>query len=167
MTEDAGRGEKSFSGRANSGDRHVNRHAAWGMSVEQRKGIQNMGFYFNDKEGREIKIVVSENCAYAYHDGQKIGDLITTGLREIDEYSPDMPAKITGWEVDKEYRRAGIATAMVQQLVAEIGILLPGQRDRGIGGENALTDDGLGITKSCQKLGLVYPFPDDVEPSSE
>jgi GNAT superfamily N-acetyltransferase len=122
---------------------------------------------FRDKAGRDIRIEVDGDCAYAYHDGKKVGDLITTGRREIDERSPDIPAEIAGWEVDKAYRGAGIATEMVSQLVEEIGTLLPGKRDRGIGGENALTDDGLHITLKCQELGLIYPFPDDVDPTSE
>lgn len=122
---------------------------------------------FRDKAGRDIRIEVVGDCAYAYHAEKQIGDLLTTGRREVDEHTGDMPAEITGWEVDEAYRNAGIATEMVRHLVAEIGTLFPGKRDRGIGGENALTVEGLHTTLKCQRLELVYPFPDDIDPYSE
>lgn len=128
--------------------------------------MQNMAV-FRDKAGRDIRIEVVGDCAYAYHDSNQIGDLFTTGRIEVDERTEDLPAEITGWNVNPDYRNAGIATEMVRQLVNEIGMLAPGKKDRGIGGENALTDDGLHTTLKCQRLGLVYPFPDEVDLDSD
>ena len=109
---------------------------------------------FTDKFGRDIEIEVNGDCAEAFHNGRKIGDVITTGLREVDErYS--MPALITGWDVDFAYRRAGIATELVKALVEDLGVLAPAKHNEGIGGLNALTDEGEAITEHCQKLGLI------------
>lgn len=116
---------------------------------------------FIDKKGRHIKIEVSDCSAEAYFSGKLIGDLHTTGVREIDPRCEPIPAEITGWDVDGGFKRAGIATELVRLLVEEIGPLAPGKQNMGRGGENALTDEGMGLTLHCQSLGLVLPFPND------
>lgn len=118
-------------------------------------------FKFTDKKGRIICIEVSDCCADAYFSGKRIGDVQTTGIQEVDDRCDPFPAQITGWNVDSEFRKAGIATEMVRLLCEEIGQLSPGRRDMGRGGENALTDEGMGLTLHCQALGFVLPFPDD------
>ncbi|UWR03774.1 hypothetical protein K3740_03485 [Ruegeria conchae] len=119
---------------------------------------------FNDKVGRQIDIEVLGNSVYAYHKGKQIGDVMTTGPIEVDPRVPDLPARITGWTVDADYRKAGIATELVRQLVDELGVLSPANKHMGIGEENALTDEGLALTVHCQNLGLIHPFPDDLYP---
>lgn len=117
---------------------------------------------FTDKVGRQIMVETEDYCVYAYHDGKLVGELTTTGPMESGHpMAADLPAEITGWEVDENYRRAGIATELVRQLVAEIGELAPAKRHEGRGGQNELTLEGYALTIHCQRLGLVYPFPDD------
>lgn len=120
---------------------------------------------FTDKRGRTVEIEVHGDSVYAEHNGKRVGFVETTGLQEVDERTEGLPAEITGWEVDEKYRRAGIATALVEALVEQLGTLAPAQKNIGIGGMNALTDEGEAITRHCQKLGLIYPFaeekPDD------
>lgn len=122
---------------------------------------------WTDKKGRDIDIEVSENNVYAYHQSKKIGEVTTTGPIEVECHVYDEPPKITGWEVDEAYRRAGICTKMVQLLVEEVGMLQPADRDMGIGGQNALTTDGEYINRHCQGLGLIYPFIEDRPPDDD
>lgn len=116
---------------------------------------------FIDKQGRAIELEIDGDCAYARHNGNLVGDVITTGLREVDHPMPPDPAKITGWNVSAEYQGAGIATEMVRLLVEQLGVLAPGVHNIGIGDLNALTDEGEAITRHCQKLGYIYPFQDE------
>lgn len=117
--------------------------------------------YFTDKKGRKILIEVFGDDAYAQFEGVTIGDVRTSGLREVDPRVADLPAQITGWDVKREFQRAGIATEMVRLLSEELGTLVPAERDIGQGDKNALTDDGYWLTVACQKLGYVYPFPEE------
>lgn len=116
---------------------------------------------FTDKKGRTIKIDADE-CADAYHNGKRIGFVTTTGPREIDERVPDLPPQITGWEVDQAYRRAGICEEMVRQIYEQYGQLEPADKNVGIGDVNALTDEGMAITRRCQELGYIAPFDDEL-----
>ena len=116
---------------------------------------------FIDKKQRHIKIEVSDFSAEAYFSGKRIGDLHTTGIQEIDLRCGPLPATITGWDVDRDFQRAGIATELVRLLVEEIGPLAPGKQNMGRGGENALTMEGMELTLHCQSLGLVLPFPNN------
>lgn len=70
---------------------------------------------FIDKKDRTITIDADES-AYAYYGGKQIGFVTTTGPIEIDDRLPPMQPQITGWEVDKPYRRAGICEELVRQL---------------------------------------------------
>lgn len=115
-----------------------------------------------DKRNRNIDYEVCGDSAYAYHENKRIGFVETSGLLEVDHHGP-LPAVITGWEVEHAYRRAGIATQMIKLLVEELGVLDPGQGNIGIGGQNALTDEGEYTVEHCQKLGLVHLFPDEVD----
>ena len=63
--------------------------------------------------------------------------------------------------MDAEFRRAGIATQVVRFLFQEISPSFPGKRNLGRGGENTLTEKGMGLTLHCQEIGFVLPFPDD------
>ena len=114
---------------------------------------------FIDRTGRSIDIEVSGDNSYARHAGKQVGYVKTSGIREGDTPYSDLPAVITGWEVDIEYRRVGIATALVTELVRELGVLAPAAKNRGIAGQNSLTSDGEKITSHCQKLGLIHPHP--------
>lgn len=113
---------------------------------------------FIDKKGRSIAIDVDELRTNAKFEGEEIGFVTTTGLQDVHDHCPPMPAEITGWEVFPGFRRAGIATEMIRLLSEEIGMLLPGKRNIGNGGQNALTDEGESTVRYCQKLGYVYPF---------
>lgn len=116
---------------------------------------------FKDKQGRYIEIEVVFDRAVATHNGHEVGFVETTGRMEIDDRGMDAPAEITGWEVNEEYRRAGIATAMVEALVEDLGRLAPARKNDGIGGMNALTGEGEVLTRHCQSLGLIYGFADE------
>ncbi|MDW9814281.1 GNAT family N-acetyltransferase [Sinorhizobium meliloti] len=118
---------------------------------------------FQDKKGRTIHITVDLDDAAAWHNGKQIGFVTTTGLQDEDERLAPSPAVVTGWEVDEEYRQAGIATAMVEALVEQLGKLAPAEKNIGIGGKNALTDEGVALTRHCQKLNLMYEFPDEFD----
>jgi hypothetical protein len=118
---------------------------------------------FVDKKKRVIRIEANDN-AYAYHDGKQIGFVTTTGQIEIDNRQPLLPPQITGWEVDKAYRRAGICEEMVRQLFEIWGVMAPAEKNMGIGDVNALTDDGMAITMRCQELGYIGPFEDEQPP---
>jgi hypothetical protein len=119
---------------------------------------------FVDKFGRHIEIEVCGDCARACHEGKNVGDVSTTGPREVAPNFPYQPAQVTGWNVDAEYQRAGMATEMVRQLVNELGVLEPAKKDIGVSGINALTAEGMALTIRCQSLGLIYQFPDDTPP---
>lgn len=119
---------------------------------------------FIDKRGRTILIETDGDNAEAFHNGNKISFLTTTGLQEVDERATPFPAQITGWETNVEYRRAGIATRLVECLVEEIGPLYPADKDIGVGGMNALTSEGMVLTRYCQKKGLILEFKEDREP---
>lgn len=114
---------------------------------------------FEDKTGRTIKIEVSGDKAEAFHGDRQIGFVEASGREDGDNGMNYRPAQITGWEVDVDYRRAGIATAMVRALVVELGQLLPAPRNTGISGKNSLTNDGEQITIYCQSEGLILPHP--------
>ena len=120
-----------------------------------------------DKKGREIHYAIEADSASAYHEGKKIGFIETSGVRDIDDRVPPMPAEIRSWEVDLDYRRAGIATRMVKLLVEELGMLDPGDKNIGIGGRNALTSEGEYTVRYCQKLGLINTFADEVNDCDE
>ncbi len=116
---------------------------------------------FNDKKNRLIYIELDETSAEARFKGKRIGFVTTTGLQEIDARVPLRPAEITGWEVEPDFRRAGIATEMVRLLYEQLGMLLPGNRNIGIGNQNALTDEGEAAVRYCQELGYVCAFEED------
>lgn len=116
---------------------------------------------FIDKLGRTIEIEMLGDMAYAFEGGKRIGFVETSGQIEL-EHGWE-PPKITGWELDPNFRRAGIATEMVRLLYEENGELQPADKNQGIGDVNALTGDGMAITRHCQKLGYIGPFPDELE----
>ncbi|MFB0691944.1 hypothetical protein ACA106_15630 [Agrobacterium pusense] len=116
---------------------------------------------FTDKLGREIDIEVVGDHAEARFNKEFIGDVRTTGPQEVDERMPPLPPEIIGWNVRPEFRRAGIATAMVRMLYEEFGPLSPAEVDVGQGNKNALTSEGYDLTVACQKLGYIFPFPQD------
>jgi hypothetical protein len=53
---------------------------------------------------------------------------------------------------------------MVRQLHEIWGTMAPADKNVGIGDVNALTDDGLAITRRCQELGYIAPFEDEQPP---
>lgn len=124
---------------------------------------------FKDKRDRTIEIEADDTAAYASHDGKEIGFIETTGRREVDLRKPDLPPKIIGMNVNPEYRRAGIATKMIELiwLENEEQALEPADKNIGIGGLNALTDDGEKLTICCQKLGYILPFPSERFPEDD
>lgn len=118
---------------------------------------------FKDRWGRDIEISTDDYDATASHAGRKIGEVTTTGIREVDK-TDDLPPKITGMFVDSDYQGAGIGLALLKALSDELGTLEPADKNVGRGGENALTDDGLRLTTRAQAKGYVYPFEDEVPP---
>ncbi|MBN9316958.1 MAG: hypothetical protein J0I99_14545 [Devosia sp.] len=116
---------------------------------------------FIDKAGRLVEIDMLGDVAHAYSNGKCIGFVETTGQIEL-EHGWE-PPKVTGWELHPAFRRAGIATEMVRLLYEEHGELQPADKNQGIGDVNALNDDGMAITRHCQKLGYIGPFPDEVD----
>ena len=118
---------------------------------------------FTDRYQRVIDIEVDFCDAFARHDGRTIGSVRTTGSEFVDDYTNETAAEITGMHVDEGYREAGIGTELLRQLSDELGALAPAQKNTGIGGLNALTDDGLALTRKGQKLGYILPFPDEQE----
>lgn len=119
---------------------------------------------WTDRQGREIEISSDGTDASAHHNGHEVGRVSTTGPIEIDNYH-SAPPKITGMDVDEEYRGAGIGLRMIKELFEEAGEELePADKNVGRGGENALTDEGLALTRRAQKAGYVLPFADEVEP---
>ena len=119
-----------------------------------------------DRMGRKIEITTDENDATAYHNGLQVGKVTTTGIREMDK-SDGLPAKITGMFVDASHQNAGIGFAMLDALFEELGMLEPADKNMGRGGKNALTDDGLRLTRRGQEAGYVYPLEDEVPPDDE
>lgn len=61
--------------------------------------------------------------------------------------------------VDEDYRRNGIGLALISELAKVYSTLLPASRNIGIGGQNALTDEGEALTRRAQVEGLIAPFP--------
>lgn len=116
---------------------------------------------FKDRLSRNIEIVTDDYEATASHAGRKVGEVVTSGIREMDKID-DLPAKITGMFVDPSYQGAGIGLALLDALSDELGMLAPADKNVGRGGENALTDAGLRLTRRAQAAGYVYPFEDEV-----
>ena len=116
---------------------------------------------FLDRHSRLIEIDLDATTARAYFQEQQVGYVSTTGIPEDDNVLVQAPAKITGWQVDAEFQRAGIATALVEALVVELGMLVPADFDNGIAEQNTLTADGVHLTRHCQSLGLIYDYPAD------
>jgi len=115
---------------------------------------------FTDKKNRFITFHVSDCCVDAYHDGNRVGDLITSGVDDMGN-GQFHSARVETWDVHSDYQGAGIGSEMVRLLVEDAGLgpLLPGHKNIGIGGINALTDKGEGFTVYCQKMGYILPFP--------
>ncbi|KAB2716963.1 hypothetical protein [Brucella intermedia] len=124
---------------------------------------------FVDKKGRTIEIEADDFAAYAKHKGEEIGDIQTTGPRDEDPRQPAFPPKITGMDVNPEYQRSGIATEMIRLIWLENGeqALEPADKNIGVGGLNALTDDGEALTAHCQKLGYILPFASERFPEDD
>ena len=119
---------------------------------------------FKDRLGRNIHIVTDDYDATAHHGGHKIGEITTSGIRDMDK-TDDLPAKITAMFVDASYQNAGIGLALLDALSDELGMLAPADKNMGRGGENALTDDGLRLTRRAQAAGYIYPFEDELPPA--
>lgn len=109
---------------------------------------------------RIIRIEVEGDDAFAYDGGDQVGEVITTGEDDLGR-AQIIPPTITYMHVDEDYRRNGIGMALIRALFDEYGQLAPAQRNIGIGGINALTDEGESLTRRAQAEGLVYPFPEE------
>jgi GNAT superfamily N-acetyltransferase len=107
-----------------------------------------------------VSIEVDGQDAFAYCDGQQIGEVRTTGEDDLG-HGCITPPTITAMDVDHEYRCNGIGLELIKALVEELGVLLPADRDIGIGNQNALTGAGERLTRRAQAQGLVAPFPED------
>ena len=118
---------------------------------------------YRDKRGRKIEIEVDGANAIARHAGRIVGSVETTGEVYDDEWhSRPSPPTITGQEVDEAYRRAGIGLALIGALSEAFQKpLLPGHRNEGIGGTNALTDEGEALVRAAQARGYIRPFPEE------
>ncbi len=109
---------------------------------------------------RNIRIEVEGDDAFAYDGGDQIGEVTTTGEDDLGR-GQRTPPTITYMHVDEDYRRNGIGMALIRALFEEYGQLAPAQRNIGIGGINALTDEGERLTRRAQAEGLIYPFPEE------
>lgn len=116
---------------------------------------------FTDERKRIIDIEIGDCSAEAYHKGDRIGDISTTGLQEIDSRMPPYPAKVTGMFVNERYQRAGIAIEMLRLLSDDLGTLVPADKNVGRGNENTLTNEGLALTEAAQKRGYIFPFSEE------
>lgn len=115
---------------------------------------------FKDKKGRTIVVEITNGCAIAYHDGKEVGDICANDGYDIG-HGYMMPPKLTGMNVHADYRRAGVGIKMLELLSEELGKLAPGEFNIGIGGLNAMTDEGEALTRAGQAAGYVLPFPKD------
>lgn len=119
--------------------------------------------HWSDRYGRLIEITSDGTDAYAYHEGRQVGHIETTGQREIDR-GAWWPPKITGMNVDDDFRCAGIGLKMIEELYKEAGEQLePADKNIGIGKVNALTDEGLRLTERAQEKGYVLPFENETD----
>lgn len=109
---------------------------------------------------RIIRIEVEGDDAFAYDGGNQVGEVTTTGEDDLGR-GQIIPPTITYMHVDEDYRRNGIGMALIRALFEEYGQLAPAERNIGIGGINALTDEGESLTRCAQAEGLIYPFPEE------
>jgi GNAT superfamily N-acetyltransferase len=117
---------------------------------------------FIDGKGRTIQIEADDECANAYHIGRHIGEVLTTGWRCEDERLPPYVPKVSFLNVENEYQRAGIATEMVRQIYEMVGEPLePADPELGVGDKNALTIEGMALTRCCQAHGYIKRFSED------
>lgn len=107
-----------------------------------------------------IRIEVEGGDAFAYDGGDQIGEVTTTGEDDLG-HGQITPPTITYMHVDEKYRRNGIGMALIRALFEEYGQLVPAHRNIGIGGVNALTDEGERLTRRAQVEGLIFPFPEE------
>jgi GNAT superfamily N-acetyltransferase len=118
---------------------------------------------WTDRHGRQIEIEVVGDGAQGFHEGVRVGWVDTTGQVEIDDWHWSTP-EITGMFVNEQYQRAGMGLRLIEELYRHYGEqLVPAAKNIGMGGLNALTDDGLALTRRAQAAGFVAPFPDEVE----
>ena len=113
-----------------------------------------------DGQTANVRIEVEGDDAFAYDRGDQVGEVTTTGEDDMD-HGIIHPPKITYMHVEQEYRRNGIGIAMIAALANEFGALAPADRNIGIGGMNALTDEGERLTRRAQELGFVHDFPEE------
>lgn len=108
-----------------------------------------------------VRIDVDVQDAFAYDGAEQIGEVQTTGEDDLGR-GCIVPPTITHMHVDEDYRGNGIALALIRALAGEFGTLQPAQRNIGIGGLNALTDEGEALTRRAQEEGLIAPFPEEL-----
>ena len=119
---------------------------------------------FRDKLGREIQISEEYNGIVAIHNKKQIGSI---------EVECDDICRIYHMNVDESYRRAGIATAMME-LVAELyGPDIGRPSFNAIGGSSAtccseyFTNEGASLIRSCIEKSILNdtetsdPYDDD------
>lgn len=114
------------------------------------------------KSGEQVTVRIDVNSqdAFAYHGSEQIGEVTTTGEDDLG-HGCIVPPTITYMHVDEEYRRNGIGLALIRALAEEFGMLQPADLNIGIGGINALTDEGEALTRRAQKDGLIALFPEE------
>lgn len=108
----------------------------------------------------DIRIEVDAQDAFAYDGSRQVGEVKTTGDDDLG-HGQIVPPTITFMHVDQDYRRNGVGLELIRALAEEFGVLRPANRNIGIGGINALTDEGEALTRRAQAEGLVTPFPED------
>ena len=116
---------------------------------------------FRDRFDRIILIDVDDSDARAFYEGQEVGLVQTTGILDADDPRLAAPAEITWMGVDPSFQRAGIGLELIKRLAEHLDRLNPARRDRGIGGENAMTPEGYALTVKAQTSGYVRPFSEN------
>ena len=104
-----------------------------------------------DSKGREVEITGDYDIE-AFHDGKRIGSI------EFDDRDGD--TTLIGMDVQEDYQRAGIATAMMREAADLHGSDFRKPSLRALGGKHAssdsyYTEEGRRLIYHCIALGIL------------
>jgi hypothetical protein len=117
---------------------------------------------FDDREGRTIGIDVDDGGARVYSGEKKIGEFSVNIV--TNDKTGDYFVEAGVVDLDKEFRRAGIASEMMKRIFELHGkqIIPPPTYDPNPGTRNSISSYGMALLKSGQRHGWVTDFPDQL-----
>ncbi|MGR2671846.1 hypothetical protein ACUXVT_11310 [Acinetobacter soli] len=121
--------------------------------------------YFEDEKGRELELIVEDDCVTAYHHGKKIGE-IAFGSEEIEKGAGHIDSKsyLYSMNVNEEYQRSGVAFNMMKAYVDEYGSEFSKPDLDAVGGKDVeaheyYTSEGRAFISYCIQMNVLQDNP--------